>query len=588
MFCFFYVLKLCFEIIFIKMKKVFVFILLFTLSVFCEKRMDLPRYQIETRVDDDVAEFLSNQDSLHKNKVNKVAQKRVARDILGRLTKDTTIYVLKEDLYEKRISVGIMDLSLRNKQGKNALEFQKNQYGNKNVRLNGKEISLDDYHKIVQEHAERKKTPFIRYETLTAEEIKNIIFEEKPVRIFLKKSVSVKYDVIYYHYQIIFNYTGVDNMHLIGAKGNGVGLFFEDAGCADTSVLNVNYYVRSNTCSGVDLHATKVAKLLQLTAPEAMIVNYAGGAAVIPEVDHNANRFDPKLEIGSYSWHYTVDSCSNNIYCYFDQELDQHIYEDRLVYFVAAGNMENSSDVYVGSPGKALNAITVGAVHPHTGEYINESKWGNSEIRNQKPEIANYTNITLEYEFLGGITGTSASTPLSAAIAANVMSLDTNLKRHPEVIKSMFLIYATNPIYGASSHDIDDGFHVTDKLPYFESIADFRYRWWSGSNSDFFDSNEKIIFTETDIAYGQHCRAAISWLTSGQYAGQYKLLAQDIDLFVYQGTTLIASSESAHNPFEVIDFNTQSNTDLRFEIKRYANSYSDDVVLGFTMRCDNE
>ena len=77
-------------------------------------------------------------------------------------------------------------------------------------------------------------------------------------------------------------------------------------------------------------------------------------------------------------------------------------------------------------------------------------------------------------------------------------------------------------------------------------------------------------------------------MTSGQYAGQYKLLAQDIDLFVYQGTTLITSSESAHNPFEVIDFNTQSNTDLRFEIKRYANSYSDDVVLGFTMRCDNE
>ncbi len=86
---------------------------------------------------------------------------------------------------------------------------------------------------------------------------------------------------------------------------------------------------------------------------------------------------------------------------------------------------------------------------------------------------------------------------------------------------------------------------------------------------------------------GQHCRAAISWLTSGQYAGENKSLAQDIDLIVYQGTMELASSTSTYNPFEVIDFYTQSNAHLRFEIERFTNSFSDNVVLGFTMRCDN-
>ena len=62
-----------------------------------------------------------------------------------------------------------------------------------------------------------------------------------------------------------------------------------------------------------------------------------------------------------------------------------------------------------------------------------------------------------------------------------------------------------------------------------------------------------------------------------------------IDLYVYQGSTVpLASSLSGYNPFEVVDFTTQSSADLRFEIKRYANSHSDDVVLGFTMWCDDE
>ena len=146
---------------------------------------------------------------------------------------------------------------------------------------------------------------------------------------------------------------------------------------------------------------------------------------------------------------------------------------------------------------------------------------------------------------------------------------------------------ATEPIVNGNTYDDDDWFSVSSNLPYFKINNGLRYRWWSGSNLNVFDNNEKIIFYESGISSGQHCRAAISWLTSGSYAGQYKFLAQDIDLYVYQGTTeSISSSISAYNPFEVVDFTTQSSADLKFEIKRFANSQSDDVVLGFTMRCD--
>lgn len=563
------------------------FVLFFFTSVFCEKQAELPRYLPSTHVDDVVENFLSNQDSLEK--IKKVSQNRLIRDILGRLSKDTSIYVMKEVFLEKKLPVGIIDLTPRKKQSEFALEIQRNQNGDIFIYLNGKPISLEEYHKIVRATEVLKKDPFIRHDTLTAQEIKSLISGPKPVHVFYEKKVSIKYDEVNYPYSVIFGFTGVNGMHSVGAKGSGVGLFFEE-GCPFSSVLNENYFIQSGDCLNPDMHATWGAKLLQLTAPEAMVVNFvkSGSNVVNSIVELNGNRFNPPLEIGSYAWHIDGTVCSNAIYCYGDEELDEHIYNDRLIYFIAAGNMSNvGDDVFVGSPGKALNAITVGAVSPNTDEYFNRSKWKNSEIGNQKPEIANYTDFNLGS--LGNFNGTSASTIYSAAIAANVLSRDSNLKRHPEIIKSMFLMNATIPIGNAATHDSDDWFSVASKLPYFSINESFRYRSWSGPNAYFFNDNEEILFVESGISYGQHCRAAISWLTSGLYAGEYKMLAQDIDLYVYQGTTEpIASSTSAYNPFEVVDFTTQSSSNLTFKIKRFANSYSDDVVLGFTMKCDNE
>lgn len=572
-------------------KKIFVFILLFSLSVFSKKILDLPRYQPVTRVDDEVVNFLNNQDSLSKKSVSWGKKNKTNRDILGRLTKDTSLYILRPELLEKRIPVGIIDLTPRNKQDGDAIEFYRNKNGDKFIRLNGKEISFEEYRKVVQVNDEQnekvwKRKPFIRYENLTAQEIKDLISNpNNPVYVFFAKKLSIQHDDSFYHYSLIFGYSGVNGIHSVGVKGNGVGLFFEESYCPDYTELDLNYFDQSGNCQYTGLHATKVAKLLQLTAPEAMVVSFVGDSAVIPVVENYANQYNPKLEIGSYSWHYINTPWEDSVYSYTDQNLDQHIYEDRLIYFVAAGNMAGNNDVYVGSPGKALNAITVGAVLPHTGEYANDSKWKNSELRNQKPEIANYTNFDFGPS-LNHMTGTSASTPYSAAIAALVLSADSNLKRHPEVIKSMYLMNAIIPISG-TTHDEDDLYSISSSLPYFDVNGAVLIRWWSGVNSAFFDSNEKIIFTETDVVSGAHCRAAISWLTSGSYAGVYKSLAQDLDLFVYQGSTEpIGSSQSIYNPFEVVSFTTQSNADLRFEIKRFANSQSDDIALGFTLRCD--
>lgn len=64
-------------------------------------------------------------------------------------------------------------------------------------------------------------------------------------------------------------------------------------------------------------------------------------------------------------------------------------------------------------------------------------------------------------------------------------------------------------------------------------------------------------------------------------------IAQDLDLRIYQNGNLVAYSISIDNSFEVVDFTTTSNADLTIEILRYANSGSDNVILGYSFWEDN-
>lgn len=79
-----------------------------------------------------------------------------------------------------------------------------------------------------------------------------------------------------------------------------------------------------------------------------------------------------------------------------------------------------------------------------------------------------------------------------------------------------------------------------------------------------------------------HYRIAIAWLTNPDYIIFNNELSQDLDLKVYQNDRLIAYSTSSDDPFEVVDFTTQTNADLTIKIIRYANSGSDNVILGYS------
>jgi hypothetical protein len=388
-------------------------------------------------------------------------------------------------------------------------------------------------------------------------------------------------------------------------KGNGIGVYVVEPACAILSgITDPDKYTADNDkpCSkgfsySDSAHHTMVANVVHMAAPQAHIFGFTG-SNFRPS---NPDSYSPPLEIGSHSYH--IGSQSNYFYSGHDANMDNYIYENKVTNFICAGNKENADDnFYVTSPGKAVNAITVGAVNLGTvgyGNYVSYSRWRNPILENKnggynitssdKPEMAMFTGIDLVG--YGTFTGTSASTPLAAGFAATLLDQHPFFKRQPALMKAVLLTGETIPIPNAYDWDTDNnnvGVNASvsaKKIVTYSSVAwGTRSAWWHGGNSDFFDSNSEIRFTENDIQANKRYRIAISWLVSGTYVHDNAKMPQDLDLIIEQNGKTIAYSESAKNTFEIVDFTTASNAPLTVIIRRFSNSGSGNLFLGYHLR----
>ncbi len=364
-----------------------------------------------------------------------------------------------------------------------------------------------------------------------------------------------------------------------GNNGNGIGIGVVETGCRDTSIPIVYLSRYTNRCIGdVKTHHSRVVNVLQFSAPLAHIFGFSTATIRFPD----PSLYTPNLHIVTRSYGNVLVT---NRYLEQDMNLDNYIYDKRVINFVAAGNTGG----LITSPSKALNAITVGAVCPAApceesntipNNYTRYSSWKNSEILNEKPEVAMYTDIDMgSYGF---IDGTSAATPLAAGMAANLFSNFSNFfQQRPALTKAVFIAGEEIPIgnTNANVHDTDN-VKIAKKVPTYSSVRGiWAAKWWRCANSLL---NNDLIFTQNIPSTGRY-RIVIAWEAFGSYILQNKKPPQDIDLYVSQGSTTL-SSISSRNPFEVVEFNAASNAPLTIKIHRYSNSGSDEVHLGYAIR----
>ncbi len=458
--------------------------------------------------------------------------------------------------------------------------------------LNGSKVSessyLDQAKKRKQKYDRSKKSfKSSRVAYLTASEIEKELAssETKYISEYRKPKPQVMYGQEgSWDYRYILKKSGVtDYAHSLSIKGQGVGVHYNEGGCVPLQYVNTNYYEQLETpCDEYSTHAIGVVRILQTTAPQAKLYGLQGTDG--PE---NPASYDVPILIGSNSWSYGSDFSR---YEGTDATLDNYIYENRVVEFIAAGN--EGRNAVIPPPARAFNAITVGAVSPADDMFMGYSTSKNPGPGNDKPELGAYSHFRFpdpSYTagpgdtYDGTFCCTSGATPFAAAMTADLLSQHQFLWWHPEVVKAV-LIAGSNPIQNPD-YDADGVDEFEAGIPHYSNFSwtdSYRWRFWEGENSSWFDSKREITFPEYDIHKGKRYRIAISWLTTGEFAVRYQSIAQDIDLSVWQDGVMIATSESANNPFELVQFVARSSSPLTIKIKRYSNSSSsENVALGY-------
>lgn len=569
------------------MRELAKFLFLFTIAfsiAYGEKPLVLPWLEVKSEASKKVYDFLEEEEAA--STLKNISTKY---DALGRVQRQLTTFAT---LPKKKMKVLVTYRDIPPFEGiPYFARFESN--GNK-FYLNDTLVSEKKFFEKIGSYENKDEFHHHDYiSELSAKEIRNLLLGEEKVFIqeipkTAQASATSSNDFV--PYTNILNLSGITaNAHSNGYNGSGVVAYFSEFDCPNSSYINTSKFVQHKTnCSGnIGAHATKMINVFHKAAPGAVLHEFNEGYN--PDSVLNGVRFD----IGFHS----EASTSNSLYSYYDESLDNNIINHGTITFVAAGNqLTSSGQYYVSSPGKALNAITVGAVSPKTGLYEYYSRWDDSDIENQKPEVLNYSDFNLltngtfvdSYGIVyNGLTdGTSTATAYTAGLMADVLQQHPFFKRHPEMAKALLITGSTKPVSNYYL-DEDNNTKAATALPLYQNLAqNTRSAYWNGANSSFF-IGDTISFTESEIVAGKRYRIAIAWLIPGTYLNMNRTISQDLDLYVYQNGQIIAKSFSAKNPFEIVDFIAPSSSDLRIKIHRYANSGVGGVKLGYNMWTGN-
>ena len=358
-------------------------------------------------------------------------------------------------------------------------------------------------------------------------------------------------------------------------RGNGIGIYVSEyAGCPDETALT-NYTRLSGTTNA---HSANVVGIVRGVSPESYIYCRAFGK-LSTTFDLAGDGVHPRVYIESYSWSYYGFGASYSIY---DRDFDNHVYDENMAIFKSAGNNTSSNPgTTVDSPGNALNIITVGNYNDATNAIVSDSRYTNSEIGNEKPELV----APGAYITAGGYTrsGTSMATPHAAGFAADLMSVYSWLMFEPSKLKALMLSGATNSISGGVDKVGVGG------IDFYRTLYNVAIRRWLGPNSSFsyFDSIDDIpnngsIDWKVNLTAGKKTRVAISWLNRGDYVYTNKNIGMDFDLEVRYNSglvhELVTGSYSSTNPYETVDFIPAHTGTYTIVITRASNSDTADTI----------
>lgn len=222
----------------------------------------------------------------------------------------------------------------------------------------------------------------------------------------------------------------------------------------------------------------------------------------------------------------------NAEYTAMDRDWDDYSYRTGVAIINSAGNTAK----WVRAPAKGLNVITV-------GDGKENSSWINSEIMNEKPEVAWLADFT-----------SFAAAP-TTAFAAKLLSEWTWYQRRPHLLKAALIAGSR------STGNVDrDGAGIIDPKATFYNGKGW---YWESSNSAWADRTVTY-----PMVAGRHYQVAVAWLTRGTYTFDHKTIGNVYGLYIDGVPTAI----SLVNPYQLSNFKAPSTGTYTIRVKRLINS----------------
>lgn len=379
------------------------------------------------------------------------------------------------------------------------------------------------------------------------------------------------------------------NVHLIdsvGYNGNGVSVAVVEGERAYFANPYLPLAAAFDGAQPYAAHPTGVSGIIKSTHSAQRGLAYSATV-----YSANGSYSDFGVMSAALDWGYTQTQVLNNSYYWQDNgsssslfTLDRHI--DYIVRYgadfaaVAAGNFGGAPCAvtpYVATPGKGYNAFTVGNYDDNdtltwSDDFMNScSSYG--DPGHAKPEVAAVGSIissTLTSSnpatAVGPIgSGTSYASPMVVALAADLIDADSNLLHRPEVVRSLIMATALHNIEGDARYSDFDGAGGIDGSAAIASVE--RHNW----DDRPIDSTTTFPITFTQYVYkGERMRFVINWLSNPDVSYTTDSLPADLDLIARRANgTVITSSVSAANNFEIVDFVAPASETYQFIVTRF-------------------
>lgn len=246
---------------------------------------------------------------------------------------------------------------------------------------------------------------------------------------------------------------------------------------------------------------------------------------------------------------------------FLDRYFDYIIRNFAVMLFKSAGN-QGGSDGKVTTPGCGFNMIASGNAtdqntHDWNGDAMSSSSsWVNPLEGHDKPEVTacgtTITTTTTATPWIGAQgSGTSYASPVTCGIAALLAQTNVALQAQPETVRALLMAGAFHNVEGAARLSDRDGTGHVDAAASQSATARGQFHAATLTPASFTGAFYDV---QVPLVANDETRLCAVWFSLANSAYATDVLQMDLDMQVWFGATLVATSASSANPFEIVQF----------------------------------